>query len=108
MLSRDDNETMCRIGPETKTGVAVRRYWTPALLASEIPEPDGDPVRVELLGETFVVFRDSNGKIGFLDESCCHRGASLFLARVEACRIRCLYHGRKLSAGGTAMETPSS
>jgi nitrite reductase/ring-hydroxylating ferredoxin subunit len=98
---------MCRIGPDAKAGVAVRRYWTPALLASEIPEPDGDPVRVELLGETFVVFRDSNGNIGFLDEACCHRGASLYLGRVEGCGIRCIYHGWKFAVDGTVMETPN-
>jgi phthalate 4,5-dioxygenase oxygenase subunit len=107
MLSRDDNETMCRIGPDTKTGAAVRRYWSPAMLVSELPEPDGDPVRVELLGETFVVFRDSNGKIGFLDEACCHRGASLYLGRVEECGIRCIYHGWKFAVDGTVLETPN-
>src|SRR4051794_9255691 len=107
MLSRDDNETMCRVGPDTRTGAAVRRYWTPAMLVSELPEPDGDPVRVELLGETFVAFRDSNGKIGFLDEACCHRGASLYLGRVEGCGIRCIYHGWKFAVDGTVMETPN-
>ena len=107
MLSKDDNELMCRVGPETKMGAALRRYWTPALLASEIPEPDGDPVRVQLFGESFVVFRDTRGAIGFLDEACCHRGASLYLGRVEDCGIRCLYHGWKFAVDGTVMETPN-
>lgn len=107
MLSRDDNELMCRVGPKTPMGSAVRRYWIPALLASEAPEPDADPLRVELLGESFVAFRDSDGKIGFLDEACCHRGASLSLGRVEGCGIRCIYHGWKFAVDGTVMETPN-
>ena len=107
MLSKDDNELMCRVGPETKMGSALRRYWTPALLASEVPEADADPVRVRLLGESFVVFRDTRGQVGFLDEACCHRGASLYLGRVEECGIRCIYHGWKFATDGTVMETPN-
>jgi phthalate 4,5-dioxygenase len=107
MLSKDDNERMCRVGPGTPMGVALRRYWMPALLASELPEPDGDPVPVELLGESFVAFRDTNGKIGFLDEACCHRGASLALGRVEECGIRCIYHGWKFAVDGAVLETPN-
>jgi phthalate 4,5-dioxygenase oxygenase subunit len=107
MLSKDDNERMCRVGPGTSMGAALRRYWMPALLASELPEPDGDPVQVELLGENFVAFRDTNGKIGFLDEACCHRGASLALGRVEDCGIRCIYHGWKFAVDGSVLETPN-
>jgi nitrite reductase/ring-hydroxylating ferredoxin subunit len=62
---------------------------------------------VELLGERFVAFRDSNGRIGCLDEACCHRGASLFLARVEDCGIRCIYHGWKFGVDGEVLETPN-
>lgn len=107
MLSKDDNELMCHVGPETSMGAAVRRYWIPALLASELPEPDGVPLRVELLGETFVAFRDTDGKIGFLDEACCHRGASLSLGRVEGGGIRCIYHAWKFAVDGTVLETPN-
>ena len=88
-------------------GVAARRYWIPATLSSDLPQPDCDPIRVELLGETFVAFRDTEGKIGFLDEACCHRGASLTLGRVEGCGIRCIYHGWKFAVDGTVMETPN-
>lgn len=107
MLSKDDNELMCRVGPQTPMGAALRRYWTPVLTAAEIPEAGSDPVRVELFGETFVVFRDSDGAIGCLEEACCHRGASLYLGRVEGCGIRCIYHGWKFAVDGTVLETPN-
>jgi phthalate 4,5-dioxygenase len=107
MLSREDNETMCRVGPGTPMGTALRRFWLPALLSEELPAPDGDPRRVQLLGEDFVAFRDSSGRVGFLDEYCCHRGASLMLARVEEGGIRCIYHGWKFAADGTVLDTPN-
>jgi phthalate 4,5-dioxygenase oxygenase subunit len=107
MLTKDENDLICRVGPDTKLGAAVRRYWIPTMLSSETPEPDGDPIRLELLGETFVVFRDTDGRIGLLDEGCCHRGASLYLGRVEGCGIRCIYHGWKFAVDGTVMETPN-
>jgi nitrite reductase/ring-hydroxylating ferredoxin subunit len=88
-------------------GAALRRYWLPALSSSELPEPGGDPVHVELLGEHFVAFRDSEGKVGLLDEACCHRGASLLLGRVEGCGIRCIYHGWKFAVDGKVLETPN-
>src|SRR3546814_7459236 len=94
MLSAKDNELMCRTGPDTPMGKAMRHFWLPALLSSELPEPDCDPVHVELLGENFVAFRASDGKVGILDEMCCHRGVSLTTARAENCGLRCIYHGR--------------
>ena len=107
MLSHEDNDLMCRVGPGTAMGVAMRRYWLPALEAAELPSPDCNPVHVELLGEHFVAFRDSKGRVGLLDELCCHRGASLLLGRVEDCGIRCLYHGWKFAVDGTVLETPN-
>jgi phthalate 4,5-dioxygenase len=107
MLSKQDNELMCRVGPETGMGQVLRCYWLPALLSSDLPEPDGDPKHVQLLGEDFVAFRDSNGRVGLLDEACCHRGASLTLGRVEECGIRCIYHGWKFAVDGTVLETPN-
>src|SRR3546814_9142214 len=92
MLSAKDNERMCRTGPDTPMGKAMRHFWVPALLSSELPHPDGDPVHVQLLGENFVAFRDSEGKVGILDEYCCHRGISLTLGRSEKCGLRCIYH----------------
>jgi len=107
MLSKEDNELMCRVGPETPMGDALRRYWLPALLSSDLPHPDCDPKRVRLVGEDFIAFRDTKGRIGFLDEYCRHRSASLALGRVEDCGIRCIYHGWKFAYDGTVLETPN-
>jgi phenylpropionate dioxygenase-like ring-hydroxylating dioxygenase large terminal subunit len=107
MLTQADNELMCRVGPGTGMGTTMRRYWLPALASSELPEPGGDPVHVELLGEHFVAFRDSEGRVGLLDEACCHRGASLLLGRVEGCGLRCIYHGWKFAVDGRVLETPN-
>lgn len=107
MLSKEDNELMCRVGPETGMGQVMRRSWMPALLSSELPEAGGDPVHVELLNENFVAFRDGEGTVGLLDEHCCHRGASLTVGRVEQCGIRCIYHGWLFSADGRVLETPN-
>lgn len=107
MLTHADNELMCRVGPGTGMGTAMRCYWLPALSSSELPQPGGDPVHVELLGEHFVAFRDSEGKVGLLDENCCHRGASLLLGRVEGCGLRCIYHGWKFAVDGQVLETPN-
>jgi phthalate 4,5-dioxygenase len=107
MLTREENEALCRVGPGTPMGDVLRRYWTPAFQAADLPAPDCPPARVTLLGENFVAFRDSLGRLGFLDELCSHRGASLVLGRVEDCGIRCLYHGWKYAADGTILETPN-
>src|SRR5262249_54710999 len=100
MLSREENERVTRVGPGTPMGQTMRRYWLPALLAWELPEPDCPPVRVKLLGEELVAFRDSRGRIGLLDERCPHRQASLFLGRNEDCGLRCVYHGWKFDVEG--------
>src|SRR6185369_2089244 len=104
MLSKADNELMCRVGPGTPMGNAMRRYWIPALTSEELPQPDCDPRRIMLLGEEFVAFRNTDGKVGFLDEYCCHRNASLALGRVEQNGIRCIYHGWKFAVDGTVLE----
>ena len=88
-------------------GAALRRYWLPPLLASDLPHPDCDPKRVRLLAEDFISFRDTKGRIGFLDEYCRDRSASLALSRVEDCGIRCIYHGWKFVHDGTVLETPN-
>src|ERR687884_1603488 len=83
MLSEIDNQTVCRVGPGTPMGQLMRQYWVPALLSSELPGPDSDPVRVLLLGERLIAFRDSNGAVGLIQNNCPHRGASLFFGRNE-------------------------
>jgi phthalate 4,5-dioxygenase len=107
MLTSEENERLCRVGPDTPMGRLLRRYWTPAFQLGDLPGPDCPPIQVTLLGESFVAFRDTNGRLGFLDELCLHRGASLALGRVEDCGIRCLYHGWKYAADGTILETPN-
>jgi phthalate 4,5-dioxygenase oxygenase subunit len=106
MLTREENELMCRVGADTPMGQMARRYWLPALMSDEL-ERGGDPKRVRLLGEDLVAFRDANGRVGLLDESCPHRGASLALARNEGCELQCLYHGWKIDATGSVTSTPA-
>ncbi|HEY1701517.1 MAG TPA: Rieske 2Fe-2S domain-containing protein [Trebonia sp.] len=107
MLSYEQNERLCRTGRGTDMGELLRRYWIPALLAEEIPGPDCDPVRVQLLGEKLLAFRDSENRIGLIDEFCSHRAASLFFGRNEECGLRCAYHGWKYDVDGNCVDTPS-
>ncbi len=107
MLSREDNEILTRVGPGTPMGDLLRRYWIPACLSSEILEPDGAPVRVRLLGEDLVAFRDTSGQVGLIEEQCPHRGASLFYGRNEQCGLRCTYHGWKFDVTGQCVDQRS-
>src|SRR3984893_18493139 len=107
MLKREDNELVTRVGPGSPMGDTMRRYWMPALLASELPGPDSDPVRVQLLGEKLVAFRDSGGTVGLVAENCPHRGASLFFGRNEEAGLRCVYHGWKFDADGACVDMPN-
>jgi phenylpropionate dioxygenase-like ring-hydroxylating dioxygenase large terminal subunit len=95
MLSREENDLLTQTGPGTPMGEVMRRYWIPALLSWEIAEPDSAPVRVKLLGEALIMFRDTEGRIGLLDEFCAHRGTSLWLGRNEHGGLRCIWHGWK-------------
>lgn len=107
MLSREDNELLCRIGPGTPMGTLMRQYWVPAALSSELPEPDGPPLRVRLLGEDLIGFRASSGAVGLLQNHCPHRGASLFYGRNEGEGLRCVYHGWKFDVRGQCVDMPS-
>jgi phenylpropionate dioxygenase-like ring-hydroxylating dioxygenase large terminal subunit len=107
MLSREDNELLVRVGPGTAMGNVMRSFWLPALLESELPEKDGTPVRIKLLGEDLVAFRDSEGRIGLLDEHCPHRGSSLALGVNGECGLRCLFHGWKFDVNGQCTDTPA-
>jgi phthalate 4,5-dioxygenase len=104
MLTREENDLMCRVGADRPMGKMMRRYWLPAMLSEEL-HAGGDPKRVRLLGENLVAFRDAEGRVGLLDENCPHRGASLALARSEDCALRCLYHGWKIDVEGNVLET---
>ncbi len=107
MLSREDNERLTRVGPGAPAGELLRRYWLPALLASEAPENDGAPVRVRLLGEDLVAFRDTEGKVGLVDALCPHRRAAMFFGRNEHGGLRCAYHGWKFHRNGDCLDMPS-
>jgi len=107
MISAEDNAALTRTGSGTLMGGLFRRYWLPALLAHELPKPDCAPVRVKLLGEPLIAFRDSDGKLGLLDEFCAHRGVSLWFGRNEECGLRCPYHGWKYDTTGQCVDLPS-
>lgn len=107
MLTREQNELLTRTGPGTPMGDVMRRYWIPALLSWELPEPDCPPVRVQLLGEQLVAFRDTQGRVGILEELCAHRGTSLFLGRNEENGLRCVFHGWKYDVFGSCVDMPN-
>jgi len=107
MLSAEDNETLVRTGADTPMGRMMRRFWLPVCSARQVAEPDGAPLRTQLLGENLVVFRDTGGNLGVLDEFCVHRRASLALGRNEEGGLRCLLHGWKFCTDGTIAETPN-
>lgn len=102
-----DNDLLTRIGPGTPMGDLMREYWLPVLESSDLPDPDGPIVRVRLLGEDLVAFRDSSGAVGLLAEHCSHRRASLFFGRNEECGLRCAYHGWKYDVTGRCIDMPN-
>lgn len=107
MVSQEENQLLTRVGPGTPMGTMFRRYWIPGLLSEELPEPDGAPLRLLLLGERLVAFRDSDGNVGLLQEHCPHRAASLALARNEEGGLRCIYHGWKYDVAGRCVDMPT-
>ena len=107
MLKHEDNERLTRVGRGTPAGELFRRYWIPACLSEELPERDGAPLRLRLLGEDLVAFRDTEGEIGLVDAYCPHRRASMFFGRNEECGIRCVYHGWKFDRHGDCVDMPS-
>ncbi len=106
-MTREENELLTRTGADTPMGKLFRRYWLPAMLSERLPEPDGAPIAVQLLGERLVAFRDTRGRVGLLDEFCPHRRVSLVYGRNEECGLRCVFHGWKLDVEGRVVETPA-
>jgi phthalate 4,5-dioxygenase len=104
---REQNAALTRTGAGTPMGDLLRRYWIPALIATELPEPDCPPIRAPLLGEKLVAFRDSEGRIALVDEFCAHRRVSLWFGRNEECGLRCAYHGWKFDVTGQCVDLPS-
>lgn len=107
MLSTEDNELLCRVGPGTPMGNLMRQYWIPALPSAEFPTADSPVKRMRLLGENLVMFRDTNGRMGAMVEACPHRGASMYFGRNEECGLRCVYHGWKFDIHGNCVEMPT-
>ena len=107
MLSHEDNERLVRTGPGTPMGALFRAYWLPVLLSEQVSECDGPPVRVKVLGEDFIAFRDTAGTVALVEPRCPHRGADLFFGRNEEGGIRCVYHGWKYAADGQCLEVPT-
>jgi phthalate 4,5-dioxygenase len=106
-MTPEENNLLCRVEGAAPMGQIMRRHWIAACLSEEVAEPDGPPKRVRLLGENLVVFRDSTGRLGVLDELCAHRRASLVFARNEDCGLRCLYHGWKFDVEGNVVDLAS-
>jgi nitrite reductase/ring-hydroxylating ferredoxin subunit len=87
-------------------GELMRRYWIPAAYSHQIAKPDGPPIRVRLMGENLVLFRDTQNRIGLIDERCPHRTASMFYGRNEESGLRCVYHGLKFDVDGNCVDIP--
>src|SRR6478672_3451670 len=107
MLSESDNDILCRVGPGTLMGDLMREYWIPALMPSELATPDSPPLRLRLLGENLIAFRDTSGRVGLVQNACPHRGASMFFGRNEEDGLRCVYHGWKFDVAGACTDMPS-
>src|SRR6187397_236864 len=107
MLNKDENDLITKTGPGTPMGNLMREYWIPAMMSSELPSPDCPPVRLRLLGENLIAFRTTSGAIGAIQNSCPHRGASLFFGRNEEEGLRCVYHGWKFDVTGACVDMPS-
>jgi len=108
MLTLEENNLVCQTGPGTPMGELFRRFWLPVGLAEEIPGPDCDPVRVKVLSEDLILFRDTNGRPGLVDAYCPHRGAPMFFGRNEESGLRCVYHGWKFDVTGACTDLPNA
>jgi phthalate 4,5-dioxygenase oxygenase subunit len=108
MLTRADNDFLTQTGPATPMGDLLRRFWMPALLSAELPERDGPPKKIKVLGEDLLAFRDTGGKVGIVEPHCPHRGASLYHGRNEECGLRCAFHGWKFDVDGNCVDLPTS
>lgn len=107
MLTREENDLLCRVEGDAPMGQLMRRHWIPSCLSEELPERDGTPISVRLLGEDLVAWRDTDGRVGLMDRYCPHRHASLVFGRNEEGGLRCLYHGWKMDVRGSVLEMPS-
>ena len=107
MLTQSDNEILTRTSEGTPMGDYFRRYWLPVALSKEMPGPDSPPIRVKVMGEDLVAFRDTKGRVGLVEPRCAHRGTSLFFGRNEDCGLRCVHHGWKYDVDGKCVDMPN-
>jgi len=107
MLSKQDNDTMCQVGPGTPMGDLCRLFWIPSMTSDELPSPDCSPLRIRLLGENLIAFRTTSGAVGVIQNACPHRGASMFFGRNEEEGLRCVYHGWKFDVNGECVDIPN-
>src|SRR5438093_1242798 len=107
MLSKEENELLTRVGPGTLMGDLLRQYWLPVVLSSELSACNTGPLRVRLLGENLLAFRNSDSQVGLVSEVCPHRGASLYFGRNEDNGLRCVYHGWKFDITGRCVDMPN-
>jgi phthalate 4,5-dioxygenase oxygenase subunit len=108
MLRAEDNKFLTESGAGTGMGELLRRFWLPVLLSEQLPDADGPPKKIVVMGEELLAFRDSRGVVGVIDQYCAHRGANLWLGRNEECGIRCVYHGWKFDTDGACVDMPTS
>lgn len=103
-MQQADNELLTRIGPGTRMGNLMRRYWWPVGFSQTLTD---EPVPVRLLGEDLILFRTGTGRVGLIDRYCAHRRTTLEFGRVEQQGIRCCYHGWLYGADGQCLEMPA-
>jgi nitrite reductase/ring-hydroxylating ferredoxin subunit len=103
-----ENAFLTQSGPDTPMGDLLRRFWMPALLSEELPERDGPPKKIRILGEDLLAFRQTDGRVGIVEPHCPHRGANLYFGRNEECGIRCAFHGWKFDIDGNCVDLPTS
>ena len=107
MLSATDNAYLNTSEPNTTMGNYLRCHWHPVALSEEVAKPDCAPIRLKVMGEDLLLFRDSKGNTGLIEPFCAHRGADLFFGRNEECGIRCIYHGWKYDIHGNCIDMPN-
>ena len=108
MLSVEDNELVTNTDGGTPMGELFRRFWLPVALSEELPGPDCIPIKLKIMNEDLIAFRDSDGKVGLIDAFCPHRGAPMFFGRNEESGIRCVYHGWKFDVTGQCVDLPNT
>jgi phthalate 4,5-dioxygenase len=107
LLTQEDNELLTHVGSGTPMGNLMREYWIPVMLCEELADRDSVPMRVRLLTEDLIMFRDTSGRVGLIQDACMHRGASLFFGRNEEDGLRCVYHGWKYDVTGQCVDMPN-